>query len=119
MKRLIIAGAILSAVSMSAFAGDGQGGNCTGNCNGDGGYRGAPGPVVGAGLPALAFGTQRVNISSPSLIGRRIAQQLIRKPLLYPRSLAAYGSLARIFNSANARPASLPSLVAGEVSSSA
>ena len=56
MKRLIIAGAILSAVSMSAFAGDGQGGNCTGNCNGDGGYRGAPGPVVGAGLPALAIG---------------------------------------------------------------
>jgi hypothetical protein len=58
MKRLIIAAAILSAASMSAYAGNqnGQGGNCDGNCNGNGGYRGAPGPVVGAGLPVLAIG---------------------------------------------------------------
>jgi hypothetical protein len=52
MKPLIIAAAILSAASVSAFAS-----NCDGNCNeGNGGYRGAPGPVIGAGLPALAFG---------------------------------------------------------------
>jgi len=56
MKRLIVAAAILSAASMSAFAGNGQGGNCDGNCNGNGGYSGAPGPIVGAGLPALAIG---------------------------------------------------------------
>ena len=55
MKQ-IIAAAILSAASMSAWAGNGQGQNCDGNCNGNGGYRGAPGPVVGAGLPTLAFG---------------------------------------------------------------
>ena len=41
---------------MSALAGQGQ--NCDGNCNGNGGgsYRGAPGPVLGAGLPVLAVG---------------------------------------------------------------
>jgi hypothetical protein len=55
MKQFIIAAAILSAASMSAFAQNGQGGNCTGNCTGNG-YRGAPGPVVGAGLPTLAIG---------------------------------------------------------------
>jgi hypothetical protein len=55
MKQLIIAAAILSAASMSAFAQNGQGGNCNGNCNGNG-YHGAPGPVVGAGLPAVAAG---------------------------------------------------------------
>jgi hypothetical protein len=56
MKRLIIAAAILSAASMSAFAQNQNGQGCTGNCNDNGGYRGAPGPVVGAGLPALAIG---------------------------------------------------------------
>jgi len=56
VKQFIIAAAILSATSMSALAGQGQ--NCDGNCNGNGGgsYRGAPGPVLGAGLPVLAVG---------------------------------------------------------------
>jgi hypothetical protein len=53
MKRLIIAAVILSAASMSAFAQNQNGQGCTGNC---GGYSGAPGPIVGAGLPALAIG---------------------------------------------------------------
>ena len=59
MKRLVIAAAILSVASMSALAGNGQGGNNNnqgGNNNNQGGYSGAPGPVVGAGLPALAMG---------------------------------------------------------------
>jgi hypothetical protein len=52
MKRLIIAVTILSAASMPAFA-QNQGGNGGGN---GGNYRGAPGPIAGAGLPALAIG---------------------------------------------------------------
>jgi hypothetical protein len=55
MKQFIIAAAMLTAASFSAMAGNGQGGNCDGNCNGNG-VRGAPGPVLGAGLPALAMG---------------------------------------------------------------
>ena len=50
MRCFIIAAAMLSAANMSAVAG----GN--GHENDGGGYRGAPGPVLGAGLPVLAIG---------------------------------------------------------------
>ena len=57
MKPLIIAAAILSAASVSAFAS-----NCDGNCNeGNGGYRGAPGPVVHQPVEA---GPQAIEIVS-------------------------------------------------------
>jgi hypothetical protein len=51
MKHFLIATALLFASCFSAVAQNGQGGNCTGN-----GYRGAAGPVIGAGLPVLAIG---------------------------------------------------------------
>ena len=55
MKNLIIAAAIISVTSVSALAGGGndQGGN---NNNQGGGYRGAPGPMLGAGAPAIVAG---------------------------------------------------------------
>jgi hypothetical protein len=57
MKQFIIAVAMLSAASMSAYAQNQNGQGCNGNCGGNGGgYHGAPGPIVGAGLPALAIG---------------------------------------------------------------
>jgi hypothetical protein len=52
--KLIIAAAILSAASMSAFAQNGQGGNQ--NPGPQGGHHAAPGPLLGAGLPGLAVG---------------------------------------------------------------
>jgi hypothetical protein len=55
MKHLLIVAALLLASCFPSVAQNGQGGNCTGNCNGNG-YRGAPGPVLGAGLPVLAIG---------------------------------------------------------------
>jgi hypothetical protein len=55
MRHLVlIAAAILLAINMSpamAQNGEGGNGNCTANCP-----RGAPGPVMGAGLPVLAIG---------------------------------------------------------------
>lgn len=55
MRQFIIAVAMLSAASTAALAQNqnGQGGN---NNNQGGGYHGAPGPVLGAGLPGLAIG---------------------------------------------------------------
>jgi hypothetical protein len=50
MQQIIIAAAILSAASMPAFA-QNTGGNCQTQC-----ARGAPGPVIGAGAPAIAIG---------------------------------------------------------------
>jgi hypothetical protein len=50
MKRLVIAAAILSAASTSAFAKHER------HHEHDDRYSAAPGPIVGAGLPALAFG---------------------------------------------------------------
>jgi hypothetical protein len=52
MRQFIIAVAILSAASMSAFA---QNGSNNGQQQGGKNY-GAPGPVIGAGLPLLAAG---------------------------------------------------------------
>jgi len=49
MRCLTIAAAILLATSITTFAADN-------NNNNPGGYRPAPGPLVGAGLPALAIG---------------------------------------------------------------
>jgi LPXTG-motif cell wall-anchored protein len=55
MKKLVIPMALLLALSVPALAGGGndQGGN---NNNQGGGVRGAPGPLVGAGLPVLLIG---------------------------------------------------------------
>jgi hypothetical protein len=55
MKQIVIAGAILAAASMPAFA-QNQGGNGGGNCQTNSCYHGAPGPVLGAGAPAIAMG---------------------------------------------------------------
>ena len=55
MKRLIIAVIVLSATSLSALAQNQNNQGCNGNCNGNN-YRGAPGPIIGAGLPLLAAG---------------------------------------------------------------
>jgi hypothetical protein len=55
VKRLLIVTGLMLASCIPAAAQNGIGGNCTGNCNGNG-YRGAAGPVIGAGLPALAIG---------------------------------------------------------------
>ena len=54
MKNLIVP-TVLLALSVPALAGDGndQGQN---NNNQGGHYRGAPGPLVGAGLPVLLIG---------------------------------------------------------------
>ena len=50
MKQFIIAAAMLGAASLPALAqGQNQGGN-------GGNYSAAPGPVIGAGLPAVAAG---------------------------------------------------------------
>jgi hypothetical protein len=54
MKQFIIAAAILSATSMSAWAQNNQGQN--NNYHGGGNYHGAPGPLMGAGLPGLVVG---------------------------------------------------------------
>jgi LPXTG-motif cell wall-anchored protein len=53
MKTLLIP-TLLLALSLPAFA-QNQGGNRQGG-NSQGGYRGAPGPVIGAGLPLLLIG---------------------------------------------------------------
>ena len=50
MRHFIFAAAMLSAANMSALAAG------KGHENDGGGYRGAPGPVLGAGLPVLAIG---------------------------------------------------------------
>ena len=48
-----LAAIMLSAASMSSALAQNQNGQgCNGPCN----YQGAPGPLVGAGLPALAIG---------------------------------------------------------------
>ena len=52
MKSLIIPTALLLALSVPAL-GQNQGGNGGGN---GGGARGAPGPLIGAGLPVLLIG---------------------------------------------------------------
>ena len=52
MKNLFISLALLLALSVPAL-GQNQGGNGGGN---GGGVRGAPGPLVGAGLPVLLIG---------------------------------------------------------------
>jgi hypothetical protein len=80
-----------------------------------------PGVPVGDGRVALALArAHHRGFKDCGQILRNVAAAIqIICGLLYPRSLAAYGSLARLFNSANARPASLPSLVAEEASSSA
>jgi hypothetical protein len=53
MKSILTA-VIASTILISpAFTQNNQGGN---NNNQGGGYRGAPGPIVGAGLPVLAVG---------------------------------------------------------------
>jgi hypothetical protein len=61
MKQLIVAAIVLSAASTAAWAvenqgGNSQGGNNQGGNSQGGNYHGAPGPVVGAGLPVLAVG---------------------------------------------------------------
>jgi hypothetical protein len=57
MKKLIIASALLGALSVPALGGggndQGQNNNNQGN---NGGTHGVPGPLVGAGLPVLAVG---------------------------------------------------------------
>jgi hypothetical protein len=57
VQRLFLAVAILSAAGTAGLAqnSQGQNGNNQGQ-NQNGGYHGAPGPVVAAGLPGLAFG---------------------------------------------------------------
>jgi hypothetical protein len=52
MRKFMIAAAILSATSMSAWA-QNQGGNQGGNTQG---YHAAPGPLIGAGPVGLAIG---------------------------------------------------------------
>jgi hypothetical protein len=59
MKQFIIAlaAAMLSASLALAAPGNGNGGVGNGNGNGNGNaHHAAPGPVLGAGLPALAAG---------------------------------------------------------------
>jgi hypothetical protein len=58
MKKLIIASALLGALCVPALAGGGndQGQNNNNQGNNGGGTHGVPGPLVGAGLPALAVG---------------------------------------------------------------
>jgi len=53
MKQFIIAVAILSVASMSAFAANGQGGNQN---PGPQGYHAAPGPIMGGGPVGLVIG---------------------------------------------------------------
>ena len=56
MKAVLASVALSILVVSPALAG----GNCDGNCDDQGGgggrYRGAPGPIAGAGLPVLAIG---------------------------------------------------------------
>jgi hypothetical protein len=54
MKALLATIALLIVLMSPAFADNGLGNN--GKGKGDGGPRGAPGPVLGAGLPVLAVG---------------------------------------------------------------
>jgi hypothetical protein len=57
MRKPLIAMAILAATTMLAQAAPGNGNGGVGNGNGNGNaHHGAPGPVLGAGLPALAAG---------------------------------------------------------------
>jgi hypothetical protein len=55
MKSLIIPMALLLALSVPALAKNDKGNQGNGNGNG-GNVRGAPGPLVGAGLPVLLVG---------------------------------------------------------------
>ena len=48
--------ALLLALSVPALAKNDKGNQGNGNCNG-GNVRGAPGPLVGAGLPVLLIGS--------------------------------------------------------------
>jgi hypothetical protein len=54
MKSLIIPMALLLALSVPALAKNDKGNG--GNGNGHGHVKGAPGPLVGAGLPVLLIG---------------------------------------------------------------
>ena len=60
MKKLIVASALLAALSMPALAqngNDNSGGNENNGNGGNGGtYGGVPGPLAGAGLPFIAVG---------------------------------------------------------------
>jgi LPXTG-motif cell wall-anchored protein len=57
MKSLIIPMALLLALSVPALAGqNGQGQNNNNQGQNGGNYKGAPGPLVGAGLPVLLIG---------------------------------------------------------------
>jgi LPXTG-motif cell wall-anchored protein len=55
MKSLVIP-TMLLALSVPAFAAPGDGNSQGRGGNGGGGYSGAPGPLVGAGLPVLLIG---------------------------------------------------------------
>jgi hypothetical protein len=55
MKSLIIPMALLLALSVPALAKNDKGNQGNGNGNG-GNVRGAPGPLMGAGLPVLLIG---------------------------------------------------------------
>ena len=52
MKNLTLSAALFAALCLPALAQNGQGGNN----NNQGGYRGVPGPIAGAGLPVIAVG---------------------------------------------------------------
>jgi len=61
MRQFIIAAAMLGAAMLSpglalADAGNGKGNGGVGNGNEKHEYHGAPGPILGAGLPVLAIG---------------------------------------------------------------
>jgi hypothetical protein len=53
MRMILFPMVLAMALSLPASAQNNQGGN---NNNQGGGYRGAPGPIVGAGLPVLLIG---------------------------------------------------------------
>jgi len=55
MKGIVGAAVLTLTLLSPAFAQNGQGGNCDGNCNGNGIVRGAPAPLLGAGIPGLAI----------------------------------------------------------------
>ncbi len=61
MRQFIIAAAMLGAAMLSpglalADPGNGKGNGGVGNGNEKHEYHGAPGPILGAGLPVLAIG---------------------------------------------------------------
>ena len=56
MKKLIIAAAVLGALSVPALADPGNGNGFGQGVGGRQGHKGVPGPLVGAGLPFLAVG---------------------------------------------------------------